>query len=284
MFIQFSLHDRRCVKRFLLNLKLLFFVALISEDLQSMATTGELSRVAFKAPIFWENDPELWFFQVESQFHISDIKTDSTKFHAVIAALNPSVLSCVRDLVRNPPTENAYGTLKDRILQHFAQSDASRLNLLLKDLQLGDKRPSHLLSEMRNLAPDKMEDDLLQTLWLQRLPTNLQQVLSVCTASLNELSQIADKIHEVSGQNFAVAKVESKSEIGILRAELAELKQIVQQLSARSQNRGRRRQRSLTPSGTVSGSKDSRKGLCWYHFRFAEKASKCQKPCNWNLN
>ncbi|GFW54361.1 retrovirus-related Pol polyprotein from transposon opus [Trichonephila clavipes] len=52
---------------------------------------------------------------------------------------------------------------------------------------------------MRNLAPSKLEDDLLQTLWLQRLPANLQQVLSVCKAPLDELTQIADKKHEVSG-------------------------------------------------------------------------------------
>ncbi|GBN41052.1 hypothetical protein AVEN_118514-1 [Araneus ventricosus] len=103
----------------------------------------------------------------------------TTKFHAVVAALNSNILSCVRGIVRNPPLENAYIALKDWVLQQFAQSSSARLNLLLKDLQLGDKRPSHLLGEMRNLAPAKMEDDILQTLGLQRLPANLQQILSV---------------------------------------------------------------------------------------------------------
>ncbi|GBO08959.1 hypothetical protein AVEN_239736-1 [Araneus ventricosus] len=110
----------------------------------------------------------------------------------------------------------------DRVLQHFAQSSSARLNLLLKDLQLGDKRPPHLLSEMRNLAPAKMEDDILQTLWLQRLPANLQQILSVCKASLDELAQIVDKIHEVSGCNLIVARVESNSdqfELDAIKAE-----------------------------------------------------------------
>ncbi|GFU66944.1 transposon Ty3-I Gag-Pol polyprotein [Trichonephila clavipes] len=130
----------------------------------SVDQESQLSRIAFKAPAFWENDPELWFFQVESQFLLAGISNDSTKFHAVIAAFNSNILSCVRNLVKNPPEESAYSSLKDKILQYFSQSDASQLNLLLHDLQLGDKRPSHLLSEMRNLAPSKLEDDLLQTL------------------------------------------------------------------------------------------------------------------------
>ncbi|GFW64504.1 uncharacterized protein TNCV_813391 [Trichonephila clavipes] len=63
---------------------------------------------------------------------------------------------------------------------------------------------------MRNLAPSKFEDDLLHTLWLQRLPDNLQQVLSVCKAPLDKLTQIADKVHEVSGSDLTVARIETK--------------------------------------------------------------------------
>ncbi|GBM71643.1 hypothetical protein AVEN_269195-1 [Araneus ventricosus] len=76
------------------------------------------------------------------------ISNDSTKFHSVLAALNSNVLSCVRDIVKSPPLLNAYSALKDGVLQQFAQSNSARLNLLLKDLQLGDKHRSHLLSEV----------------------------------------------------------------------------------------------------------------------------------------
>ncbi|GFV16799.1 transposon Ty3-I Gag-Pol polyprotein [Trichonephila clavipes] len=67
----------------------------------------------------------------------------------------------------------------------------------------------------------------LQTLWLQRLPANLQQVLSVCKAPLDELTQIADKVHEVSGSDLTVARIETKSnqiELDVLKAEIADLK------------------------------------------------------------
>ncbi|GBM77662.1 Retrovirus-related Pol polyprotein from transposon opus [Araneus ventricosus] len=63
-------------------------------------TKPELARVAFRAPPFWETDPDLWFLQLESQFKLSSISTDETKFHSVVAALDSKVLSYVSDIVR----------------------------------------------------------------------------------------------------------------------------------------------------------------------------------------
>ncbi|GFU03911.1 hypothetical protein NPIL_469261 [Nephila pilipes] len=57
-----------------------------------------------------------------------------------------------------------YKALKDRFIQHVSRTSSSRLNLLLKDLQPGDIRPSLLLNELRNLALENMEDDIPQIL------------------------------------------------------------------------------------------------------------------------
>ncbi|GFU63849.1 retrovirus-related Pol polyprotein from transposon opus [Trichonephila clavipes] len=119
----------------------------------------------------------------------------------------------------------------------------------------------------------------LQTLWLQRLPANLQQVLSVCKAPLDELTQIADKVHEVSGSDLTVARIETKSnqiELDVLKAEIADLKNMVKKLtvSAYSPNRNGYRSRSLTSSRGFDKNKARSKRLCWYHFHFGDKASK----------
>ncbi|GBO21186.1 hypothetical protein AVEN_74433-1 [Araneus ventricosus] len=254
-----------------------------SEVSPSVEQDSQLLRIAFKAPVFWENDPELWFFQVESQFVIAGISNDY-QISCGCCCFNSNILSCVRDTIRNPPLENADIALKDWVLQQFAQSSSARLNLLLKDLQLGDKRSSHLLGEMRILAPAKMEDEILRTLGLQRLPANLQQILTVCKASLDELAQIADKIHEVSGCNLTVARVESKSdqvELDAIKAELADLKNIVKKLSVsqHSDSRIKPRKRSSTPSRCTADKNVEPQRLCWYHHRFGDKASKCVKPC-----
>ncbi|GBN38059.1 hypothetical protein AVEN_132520-1 [Araneus ventricosus] len=71
-------------------------------------TKPELARVAFRAPPFWETDPDLWFLQLESQFKLSGISIDETKFHTVVAALDSTLLSCVSDIVRNPPASSSH--------------------------------------------------------------------------------------------------------------------------------------------------------------------------------
>ncbi|GBN81543.1 hypothetical protein AVEN_13320-1 [Araneus ventricosus] len=82
---------------------------------------SEMTRVAVRAPPFWETNSELWFIQLESQFQLTGISVDETKFHTVVASLDSKVLSCVADIVRNPPSDAMYDALKTRILSHFSQ-------------------------------------------------------------------------------------------------------------------------------------------------------------------
>ncbi|GBM10794.1 hypothetical protein AVEN_171-1 [Araneus ventricosus] len=119
---------------------------------------------------------------------------------------------------------------------------------------------------MLNLAPAKMEDDLLQTLWLHRLPANLRQFFSVCKASLDDIAQIVDKIHEVPGCNLTVARVESKPdqvELDAIKVELTDMKNMVKKLSVSpySHCRVKPRRRSLTPSRCTTGKKVEHKML-----------------------
>lgn len=137
-------------------------------------SSSELARVAFRAPTFWRNNPELWFMQVESSFHVSKITDDQTKYHSVVSALDCEVLTFISDILKNPPKENLYNTLKERIIKHFAETETARLRLLFQELSLGDKRPSQLLHEMQNLASGQMTDEGIRALWLQRLPVEMQ--------------------------------------------------------------------------------------------------------------
>jgi hypothetical protein len=247
--------------------------------------SGEVARVAFKAPPFWESDPELWFFQIEAQFNIANITVDTTKFNSVVASLDTKVLSCVRDVIQTPPAEDAYLTLKKRILAQYSRSESARLKLLLQDLQLGDKRPSELFRDMQNLSNAKVGEDILRTLWLQRLPIHMQQILSTCKDSISDLVKIADKINEVSGTSGNVQAVEGDSFTNI-RAEIAALTEEVKRLS-RSRSRDLDNQRHGGPrsrSRNKSKCRDKEKGFCWYHFRFRSKAKNCTKPCRWSEN
>lgn len=102
-------------------------------------------------------------------------------------------------------------TLKSRLIRQFTASDQKRLQMLLQELELGDRRPSQFLSEMKNLANEQVGDNLLQSLWLQRLQTTVQQILATRDAKLDELVQLADKVCEISDSSHSCS-VSSREE------------------------------------------------------------------------
>lgn len=111
-----------------------------------------ISTVSVRVPPFWRANPTVWFCQLEAQFDNSKITVDKTKYNTVVASIESDVLAQVSDVIINPPADNMYKTLKDRILEKFVNSEQTRLKKLLNDLVLGDKRPSFLLQEMRQLS------------------------------------------------------------------------------------------------------------------------------------
>ncbi|XP_055949654.1 uncharacterized protein LOC129983948 [Argiope bruennichi] len=124
----------------------------------------EISRVAIKLPNFWRNKPKLWFLQLEAQFANSGISQDSTKYNIVVAALDKIVLGLVVDVLSDPPTDKKYENLKPALLNRLTDTEESRLKKLLTDMELGDKRPSDLLRQMKSLAGNSISDEVIKSL------------------------------------------------------------------------------------------------------------------------
>lgn len=244
----------------------------------SSSTSMEISRVAIKAPPFWHADPLLWFKQMESQFLMAGVTQDSTKFHTIVASIESSILEKIHDIVINPPAVNMYGTLKDKLVSCFSDSEEKRLKKLLTTIELGDKKPSELLSGMRNLAQGKVSDEILKQLWMQRLPSQMKAILSVSDDNLDKLATMADKISDCADSEVcAVTPSNSR---------LEDIERKLENLCAKMDSFGKSRSRSKSKSGKRSRSKSSKrdKSLCWYHFKFGDKAKKCVSPCNYNAS
>lgn len=247
---------------------------------------SDVARVAFRPPPFWDTNPRIWFFQLESQFKLAGITADETKFHSVISAVDTKTLSRVADILEKPPLANMYDTLKERVLDLYSRSDSARLRLLFQDIQLGDGRPSQLLQDMKNLAEGDIKDDVLKSLWLQRLPLTAQQILSISTDTLSNLAKIADKILEISPITPTVTALARPNELNSIEAELVEIKKTLKQLQERRDPRNRFRSNSGSRDRfrSTSKSRKNANSFCWYHRRFADKASKCVKPCSFQGN
>lgn len=248
----------------------------------------ELARISVKIPQFWHARPELWFAQVESQFVTAGITAERTKYHTIVAAIDGSILSQVSDMILNMPRENPYSALKKRMLEEFSVSEQKRLKKLLQDIDLGDLRPSQLLREMKNLAGNQVDDALLKSMWMTRLPSHMRAIISVSSEPLDKIALMADKISEVNDNSLIQAistPVSMPTPEPSLQQQVCKLVNEVAYLKTQFQ-RSRSRNRNTPNHRSHNNSRESSRNseLCWYHRKFGDNAKKCKEPCSKNLN
>lgn len=243
--------------------------------------TQEISRVAVKVPPFWRPNVKLWFMQLESQFVTANINVENTKFHYVLGAIESDVLNQVSDFLVSLPNENKYSLLKAKLIDEFSDSEARKARKLLTELQLGDRKPSALLREMRELAGTDISDQFLKNMFLQNMPDHIKAILACSKDSLDSLAQMADKILDTVPHEYKAYSVDTKnSRVNALEQQVMQLTENLKLLTDRNS-----RNRSSTPARNRkrSSSRDaSRFPNCWYHFKFGNQAKKCSLPCAYN--
>ncbi|XP_015189259.1 PREDICTED: uncharacterized protein LOC107073225 [Polistes dominula] len=160
-------------------------------------------------------------------------------------------------------------------------------------VELGDKKPSELWREMKRLAGDSVSEKMLLTLWMQRMPTRAQEILAIVDENTSpaKLAEMGDKIleRERLPETAAIteaASIESAAQTTTNR-EAAEIKQEIAQLTEKIEKlmRGRRKYRSFRgrsrSRSRSSSTHRNNDGLCYYHWKFAERLWKCRSPCKW---
>ncbi len=172
-----------------------------------------VSAVSIKLPPFWPADPEIWFAQVEAQFTTRHITAERTKYDYIISSLSPETATEVRDLVLVPPPDTPYTTLKAELIKRTAGSNQQKLQKLLHDVDLGDRKPSQLLRRMRQLWSDRPDDLFLRELFLQRLPSNVRMVLAPLGVGVpvDQLAEMADRIVDVATPTMAAVHAPLRS-------------------------------------------------------------------------
>ena len=291
-------------------------------DTDTESTFGAyISRVAMKIPPFMKDDVELWFNVLESQFQLSNISQEDTKYNYVVANLtNPDAINAVREFITNKPN-NPYTTIKERLIKAFKESEDEKIQKLLNDLQLGDKKPTAFLREMRGLAENRVTDQFLKPIFFKHLPTNIQQILEAMpSANLTDAAEAADKMLRHSTvnvnaiqntndnpilnlvQNLAKEVAELKKEnqpntstdpITELTREIKEMKLSISEIrESRSRERSHNSYRGRSHSHSRSRSRPrhydreqeyKRYPICWYHYKFGKDSHKCSKPCNFEI-
>jgi hypothetical protein len=160
---------------------------------------AEIWRVAVRLPPFWADHPEVWFAQAEAQFSLAGVNSEKTKFYYVISQLDHRYATEVEDIITFPPEKDPYSVLKAELVTRLSPSREQHMRQFLT-LEMGDRKPSHFLRQLRSLAPD-VSDDFLRSIWSSRLPPNVRAILTCQSeGNLDAAGRCADRIIEAASQ------------------------------------------------------------------------------------
>ncbi len=155
------------------------------------------SRKELKLPPFKEENPVAWFKQAEAYFRIHGETDRELWFFYVQWALTPLQEKLVQDIISTDHTPpNAYGLLKERLLQLYEKGERARCRKLVDLPPLGGRRPSEMLAEMSTMCPKgEQNSNLFRYMFYFRLPPRIQELLGEDDqSSVVELAARADTL------------------------------------------------------------------------------------------
>ncbi|GFS49503.1 transposon Ty3-I Gag-Pol polyprotein [Nephila pilipes] len=175
-----------------------------------------------------------------------------------------NILNSVSDLVLKPPENGKYEVLKKRLIEVLSESEDSKIRTLLQGLELGDQRPSQLLTQMRSLAGDNVGEPFLKSLWLGRLPNGTQTIIATLNENLDQLATVADKINDLAfpqeinsvAATFDQNTAQLEQQIAQLIQQVSELTTFVNHSRSPARNSNYLRNREIVLKGTKNPQMD----------------------------
>lgn len=237
------------------------------------------SAVSVQKISFFAKSPKAWFRILETQFTNASITTELTKFSHAISMMDPDTIDRCIDIIETLPTDTPYTEFKNKVIERMSVSEQSKLQKVLSETEMGDRKPSELLTYMTALAQGSLSDNVVKTLWLNRLPPQVRAILIASSENLPKLSSLADKIFEtVPSQSIAsTAHVASASGID---QQIAQLTKRFDEFQRSFSNKGHGRSRSKSRTRNRSRSKSkSKDDTCYFHRKFGEQARNCTNWC-----
>ena len=205
----------------------------------------EVKAVAVKLPSFWTANAAAWFTQAEAQFALRKITQDETKYYYVVAALDADTATRANILLRQPPATEKYAAVKKFLLDAFEFSEAERAERLLSIDDLGDRKPSELMSAIIHLNGSEDRHFLLRHIFLRALPDALRQAVAASKEEdLITLAKEADRMASLVNTR------------PVTHVDIPEAQAVVK--------------------------KKWKSGLCYFHQKFGARSRTCRQPCTWN--
>ena len=229
-------------------------------------TNGPIRSISIKSPVFYRNNPTIWFRQLESQFALSGVRSTKTKFHHVMSVLPEDVA-----INLTIPDEN-YEQIKEQVCAIYQKTKQELLEEALGSVSLDGQKPSVCLLKIKRKMADcgvQAQDDVIRHRLLQAMPTETKIALSAHSSlPLVEFSKLADTIYSYTQNDYNVSAVSPK-----------------EQYPTRNKFEPIRNQFAQHSTGTSYESKPFSDGqrpkICRFHLFYASKAKRCKPWCKW---
>lgn len=266
------------------------------------SAAGEISVANHvRLPSFWKQSPTQWFVHADAMFTNKRIRSDLTRVNHVLEALDEDGVRTVMDLLG---VDTSYDAVRQRLISTYTIPQATRLQRIIQPGGMGDRTPSRLLRDMREVYPDYTMNSTLEALWLNKLPPAVRTVIAGLTGTTDFLAERADRVWEACAdpELLAVARAcdqDAPREVAPVLvqqtdARLAALEQAIHALTAQVASLATsqaaastraptdhvpRQQRDRSRSQSQPRPGNPKSGWCYYHDRYGAEARKCRDPC-----
>lgn len=272
------------------------------------ATAGTLSQIKYQIessalPSFWHGNPKLWFKQAEIIMTTSRLSNDETRFNHIIKHLTETQCNLISDIILNPPLTDKYNVLKKTLIARSEESEMRRIQSVLHAVEMGNHSPSSFHRQLVRMAGDSnaLSSELIKKLWISRLPSTIGAImLGMENDDIAKLYETADRIwgmnnpitnpfcnsydasHNVSNHNNSMNAIASTSnfqsfDVQELIRSINELKTRFDRFESRSNSNNNFHRNRSRSRGSNSRSNSTNRTMCWYHYKYGEKAMKCNK-------
>jgi len=238
-----------------------------------------------KLPRFWPRAPEAFFEQAEASFRTHGVVDSHSMYDSLVQALPLEVVEDSIDILRRcRDSVKPYELLKGELIRRHIPSTNARLEDILSQSQIGNRKPSEFYRHMANMAasaPEMFPEGLIRSLWCRRLPDLVQlQVLPHLEGVLDRILAIADAAHEVSRKNTGVFSIDNSASATSAKMEekIEKLQAEVEKISFRP-NEKNSPKKSIWKKGRQGKSppaRDPAPKLCYPHYRYGKEAFNCR--------
>lgn len=218
-----------------------------------------------------------------------DINEDQDRFLLLKMSIEPETYRAVATALATPHPGRNYINLKTAIIKAFTDSEAMQIKSLLSGLQLGNRRPTQLLSEMCALYKGPKEK-FFEELFLSRLPGNVRGIL-VSMRSQEEaqnpieiIAQWADAITEQLNVPPIINNITEDTNAQSFKQKLDSLYEKIDAFTNQNNARMRSPFRSRSFARNNNGNTDSKENydpmICFFHRKYGNNRHENRKCLN----